>query len=533
MPRQFDDDPRWAQVLARSADAEGRFVYAVKSTGVFCRPTCPSRRPRREQVRFFDHPAEAERAGFRACLRCRPDGARPVTDGAKAVARAAALPARPRRRAGRAGRPGRAHRPQPVAPPARLHRAHRRLAARVPGGLPGRALPCVAARGQRRHHARPTRPATDRRAGCRRTSPPARARRRRPTAGAATGVAIGYAVVPCSLGRLLVAATAAGVCAVKLGSSDRRAGRGAAPRVPQGRRCPRPRRPAAWTRAIARAADGAPAAVPGVPLDVQGTAFQWTVWKALQAIPAGETRTYAEVARAVGRPRAVRAVASACARNPVALVVPCHRVVPQGRGRRAGIAGAPSRKRALLDRESARRGRTPRRPAEPVRAGGGRGRSVTIRPVSRGRSDPAVRCVGRRCPRRSPTARPERTPDEPHPLRRLAVVGAVRRRRLAPSRRRPTSARPMSWSSAAASPGCSPPGASRPPGAAVVLLDAGRLGAGRQPVGLRPDRPAGHQRLSRRSRRCTAGASRARWSTSVAAAGPGPGRGDEEGQGGW
>ncbi len=90
MSRQSDDDPRWAQVLARSADAEGRFVYAVKSTGVFCRPTCPSRRPRRDQVQFFIHAADAERAGFRACLRCKPDGPRPVTEGAKAVAKAAA-----------------------------------------------------------------------------------------------------------------------------------------------------------------------------------------------------------------------------------------------------------------------------------------------------------------------------------------------------------------------------------------------------------------------------------------------------------
>ena len=100
--------------------------------------------------------------------------------------------------------------------------------------------------------------------------------------------------------------------------------------------------PAAWTRAVARAADGAPSAVPGVPLDVQGTAFQWKVWKALQAIPAGETRTYAEVARAVGQPRAVRAVAGACARNPVALVVPCHRVVPASRrAGRVSLGGEP------------------------------------------------------------------------------------------------------------------------------------------------------------------------------------------------
>ena len=109
--------------------------------------------------------------------------------------------------------------------------------------------------------------------------------------------------------------------------------------------------PAAWTSAIARAADGTRGAVPGVPLDVQGTAFQWTVWKALQAIPAGETRTYAEVARAVGRPQAVRAVARACASNRGA-GGPCHRVLPKAGGV-GGYRWGADRKRALLDRESA------------------------------------------------------------------------------------------------------------------------------------------------------------------------------------
>ena len=123
--------------------------------------------------------------------------------------------------------------------------------------------------------------------------------------------------------------------------------------------------------------------MPGVPLDVQGTAFQWTVWKALQAIPAGETRTYAEVARAVGRPRAVRAVASACASNPVALVVPCHRVVPKAGGV-GGYRWGADRKRALLDRESAPR---PRRPA-PLPGGGGGG-TIRYNPAClAGPSDP-------------------------------------------------------------------------------------------------------------------------------------------------
>ena len=170
------------------------------------------------------------------------------------------------------------------------------------------------------------------------------------------GVAIGYAVVSCSLGRLLIAATPAGVCAVKLGAADRPLVdelRSEFPKATVSESAP----PQTWTRAITRAVEGAPGAVPGVPLDVQGTAFQWAVWKALQAIPAGETRSYSQVARAVGRPRAVRAVASACARNPVAVVVPCHRVVPQAGGL-GGYRWGTDRKRALLEGEAPARPRT-------------------------------------------------------------------------------------------------------------------------------------------------------------------------------
>ena len=356
MPRLFDDDPRWAQVLARSADAEGRFVYAVKSTGVFCRPTCPSRRPRRDQVRFFDHAGDAERAGFRACLRCKPDGARPVTAGAKAVARAAAYL--------------RTHADETVALPdlavlAGMSPSHLQRAFTAHTGVSPREFQAACRAERFRESLRQGRDVTTAtyEAGY---GSPSRVSAHRPTGSGLSpaayrrrgeGVAIGYAVVPCSLGRLLVAATATGVCAVRLGSDDR-------PLVDELRRefpkaeVSESAPPAAWTQAIARAVDGAPGAVPGVPLDVQGTAFQWRVWKALQAIPAGQTRTYAEVAAAVGRPAAVRAVASACARNPLAVVVPCHRVVPKAGGI-GGYRWGAARKRALLDRE----GRGPARTA--------------------------------------------------------------------------------------------------------------------------------------------------------------------------
>jgi AraC family transcriptional regulator of adaptative response/methylated-DNA-[protein]-cysteine methyltransferase len=349
MPRLHDEDARWAQVLARSAEAEGQFVYAVKSTGVFCRPTCPSRRPGRDQVRFFDQAAAAERAGFRACLRCKPQGARPVTDGAKAVAKAAAYL--------------RAHADQTVELPdlsalTGLSPSHLQRAFTAHTGVSPREFQ-AACRAERfrtslRHghdvttatyeagYGSPSRVSAHKPTGAGLT--PAAYRRR------GAGAAIGYAVVPCSLGRLLVAATAAGVCAVRLGSADGPLVEELRREFPKAEVSEAPP-PVAWTRAIARAVDGAPSAVPGVPLDVQGTAFQWKVWKALQAIPAGQTRTYADVAATVGRPSAVRAVASACARNPVAVVVPCHRVVPKAGGL-GGYRWGADRKRRLIERET-------------------------------------------------------------------------------------------------------------------------------------------------------------------------------------
>ncbi|MGD9905198.1 MAG: bifunctional DNA-binding transcriptional regulator/O6-methylguanine-DNA methyltransferase Ada [Vicinamibacterales bacterium] len=349
MPRPTSDDPRWAQVLARSAAADGQFVYAVKSTGVFCRPTCPSRRPRRDQVAFFETPTAAERAGFRACLRCKPVGARPVTEGARAVARAAAYL--------------RSHADETVeladlAALTELSPSHLQRAFTAHTGISPREFQAACRAERFRASLRDGRDVTTATYDAGYGSP-SRVTAHKPTGRGLSpsayrrrgdGVAIGYAVVPCSLGRLLVAATPAGVCAVRLGATDRALVdelRDEFPRATVTAAAP----PVAWTRAIAGAVDGAPGEVPGVPLDVQGTAFQWKVWKALQAIPAGQTRTYAAIARAVGRPRAVRAVAGACAANPVAVVVPCHRVVPKAGGV-GGYRWGADRKRMLLTREA-------------------------------------------------------------------------------------------------------------------------------------------------------------------------------------
>ena len=350
MPARSLDDRRWAMVLARDRAADDTFVYAVASTGVFCRPSCPSRRPRRERVRFFTQPAQAERAGYRACLRCRPAGARPVSVAAHAVAGAASYLR------------ARATETVPLADLARrvgLSASHLQRAFTAHTGLSPREFQAAC---RAEHFRRALRAGHDVTSATYAAGygSPSRVSANRPTGvglspsayrKGAPGVAITYAVVASALGRLLVAATASGVCAVKLGDSDQALADELTHEFPGAtlRSGPLPRR---WAQAIARAVGGRPATTPDVPLDVRGTAFQWQVWKALQAIPAGETRSYAEVASAIGRPRAHRAVARACAANPVALVVPCHRVVPSSGAGTGGYRWGRDRKAALLAREA-------------------------------------------------------------------------------------------------------------------------------------------------------------------------------------
>jgi len=350
MPAPALDDRRWTRVLARDRDADGSFVYAVTTTGVFCRPSCPSRRPRRDNVRFFTAASDAERAGFRACLRCRPGGARPVSAGARAVSNAAAYL--------------RAHATEPVALATLADRvglspSHLQRVFTAQTGLSPREFQAACRAEHFRSALRTGRDVTTATYDAGYGSP-SRVVARRPTGPGLTpsvyrkgapGVAITYAIVDSVLGRLLVAATARGVCAVKLGASDRALKSDLTAEFPGAVVRPGPL-PERWARVIAAAVDGRPATTPDVPLDVQGTAFQWTVWTALQTIPAGETRSYGEVAAGIGRPRAVRAVARACASNPVALVVPCHRVVPAAGGT-GGYRWGAERKAKLIAREAA------------------------------------------------------------------------------------------------------------------------------------------------------------------------------------
>jgi AraC family transcriptional regulator, regulatory protein of adaptative response / methylated-DNA-[protein]-cysteine methyltransferase len=350
----LDSDPEaaWAAVLARDARLDGRFVYAVASTGVYCRPSCPSRRPRREQVRFFAAPGAAEAAGYRACRRCRPaSGEAPRATRAVAAARVYLEE----------------HLDETVTlehlgrvagmSPTHLQRTFRRLTGASPKEY-------VQARRAERLKARLRKGdnvttatyeagygAASRlyeQAGARLGMTPATYRR------GGRGMHIRYTVVPSPLGRLLVAATERGVCAVQLGDAEEplaAALRREYPHATLERAGDSGNGLGAWVAAIVRHLEGSPAAL-AVPLDLQATAFQLRVWKALQEIPAGATRSYGEVAAALGRPGAARAVARACAGNPVALVVPCHRVV-QADGEPGGYRWGAERKRRLLDRERA------------------------------------------------------------------------------------------------------------------------------------------------------------------------------------
>lgn len=348
------DAAAWRAVAMRDASADGRLFYAVTSTGVYCRPSCPSRRPRRENVRFFSSASDAEREGFRACRRCRPND---VTRAAESVARAKEILDRHAER-GAEGHVSlgelaaevemspfhlqRVFQAQLGLSPARYLRARRgeRFKSRLrTGGTVSRATFDVGLGSSSRAYELAESqlgmtPATYRRGG--------------------RGAEIRYRVVSSSLGKVLVAATARGVCAVKLGDHASALERDLAEEYPRAELV-RARGSddefSAWVDAIVRYVDGSGDS-PSMPVDVQATAFQWRVWRALQAIPRGETRSYTAVAKAIGKPNAVRAVASACASNRVAVVIPCHRVV-RSDGALSGYRWGPERKRKLLERERA------------------------------------------------------------------------------------------------------------------------------------------------------------------------------------
>jgi len=341
-------DCQWRAVLDRDRRYDGAFVYAVRSTGIYCRPSCPSRRPRRTQVRFFSIPEAAEAVGFRACRRCKPASRTPDPEVELVRDLCRALAAQPDRRlelgalARLAGRG-----------PQQVTRAFRRVLGvsprqyqealqlrRLKTELKGRrhVSPAIYEAG----YSSSSRVYERARAELGMT-PAAYAR-------GGAGMRIAHAIVPSPLGRLLVAATERGVCHVSLGDDAARLERGLREEFPAATIGGDQAQLAGWVRAVLRYLEGREPHLE-LPLDVRATAFQRQVWSALRKIPYGETRSYGEVASAIGRPRAVRAVARACAMNPTALVVPCHRVVSKD-GSTGGYRWGPERKRKLLALES-------------------------------------------------------------------------------------------------------------------------------------------------------------------------------------
>ena len=336
-----------AAVASHDARLDGVFVYAVRSTGIYCRPSCPSRRPRAKQILFFTQPAGAEQAGFRACRRCHPREARgsPQSDLVRRMCkeiesnadgtislRSLAL------RAGlsashvqRTFRQAMGLTPRQYADALRVARLKSELRK---GSDVTTALHQVSYGSTSRLYE-----ASDAQLGM----TPATYRR------GGSGMIISYTIAPCSLGRVLVAATDRGISAVYLGNREADLAAALRKEYPRAEIRSGPARHSKWVREIVRHLAGSNPRL-DLPTDVVATAFQRRVWEALRTIPPGATRTYSEVAESIGKPRAVRAVARACATNPAGIVVPCHRVIRTD-GTLGGYRWGLERKRLLLESE--------------------------------------------------------------------------------------------------------------------------------------------------------------------------------------
>src|ERR1017187_1871495 len=343
------DDQRWQAVQQRDVNADGQFVFAVRSTGIYCRPSCPARRPARHQVVFFPTCDDAEQNGFRACRRCH---SREVSAHAAMVTRVCRLLE--------------ADLEEPLSltalgekvglSPFHLQRVFKRALGVSPRAY---ADACRFRAFKQQLKQGPSATAAVYAAGYGSSS---RAYERTasrlgmtPTRYRQGGeqIRIHYLTAKCALGRMLVAATGKGICKVSFGDSAGALERSLQEEFPAAA----VRRGGAnlkvWMRVILRHLNGHQPRL-DLPLDIRATAFQSRVWTALQSIPYGETRSYKQIAKAVGRPKAIRAVARACATNGVAVLIPCHRVVREN-GDLAGYRWGLKRKRALLAKENRKR----------------------------------------------------------------------------------------------------------------------------------------------------------------------------------
>jgi AraC family transcriptional regulator, regulatory protein of adaptative response / methylated-DNA-[protein]-cysteine methyltransferase len=344
-PKPIDQDERWHAVLRRDRSTDGLFFYAVKSTGVYCRPSCPSRRPKRESVEFFEQPADAERAGYRSCLRCLPKQPDPQSQWIAECCRLlerdpdrtvslAELAAHAGISAFHLQRTFKQHlgmTPREYQDALRMKRVKVSL---TNGQSITDAIYDAGFNSISRFYEKATEhlgmsPFTYKRGG--------------------PGQAIRFTVFPSSLGSALIATTDQGVCSVAFGDDEPALERSLRSQFSQ----------AVIVRddsGLQNHAEALKSYLAGrrmsldLPLDIRATAFQERVWKLLAAIPYGDTRTYSQIAQQLGQPTAARAVARACATNAVAVLIPCHRVVGKG-GEISGYRWGSERKRRLLETE--------------------------------------------------------------------------------------------------------------------------------------------------------------------------------------
>lgn len=343
------DDDRWNAVVHRDSNADGKFYYSVKTTGVYCRPSCAARLARRENVQFHNSCEDAERAGFRACKRCQPNGpalaeqyAARVAAACRTIETAEELPSL-----------------DALAKAAGMSRFHFHRVFTKIAGLTPKAY-AVAHRAERVRKALPKRNTVTEaiyEAGFNSNSrfyakssqilgmTPKSFRQ------GGTGEAIRFAVGECSLGSILVAASDKGVCTISLGDDPNKLGKDLQDRFPKAQLIGGDK---SFERVVAKVVGFVEAPKVGwdLPLDVRGTAFQRRVWKALREIPPGSTASYTKIAERIGSPKAVRAVAGACAANSIAVAIPCHRVLRTD-GNLSGYRWGVERKRALLQLEKA------------------------------------------------------------------------------------------------------------------------------------------------------------------------------------
>jgi AraC family transcriptional regulator of adaptative response/methylated-DNA-[protein]-cysteine methyltransferase len=343
------DDAKWEAVVRRDPAADGTFYYSVQTTGVYCRPSCPTgRQALRRNVAFHPSPEAAEAAGFRPCKRCSPKGATLAEERAAKVAAACrALESEEPPALGELARAA-------GLSPYHFHRVFKAVTGLTPKAY---AVAHRARRVREELARRPTVTEAIYEAGFQSNSPfyakSAQTLGMTPTGfrNGGAGATLRFAVAQGSLGAVLVAATEKGVCAIFLGDDPDALVRDLQDRFPKARLIGGDEE---FERRVAQVIGfiEAPRTGLDLPLDVQGTAFQQKVWQALQEIPAGSTASYADVARRIGAPKAVRAVAQACAANPLAVAIPCHRVVRHD-GHLSGYRWGVERKSALLAREAA------------------------------------------------------------------------------------------------------------------------------------------------------------------------------------